>query len=82
MLKKQNLSHTFLKPKDLYTLRVNGLIDLVANTRLGIVHYSNLKQRGDIMELLRLHVIRVHNGTSHFFLTPIPATTDYDVNHL
>jgi hypothetical protein len=29
------------------------------------------------MELLRLHIIRVHNGTRHFFFTAVPATTDY-----
>jgi len=37
-LQIQNLSRVFLKPKDLYTLRANGLIDPVANTRLGIAH--------------------------------------------
>jgi len=38
MLKIQKLSPIFLKLKDLYTLRANGLIGLAANTRMGIVH--------------------------------------------
>jgi len=35
--KMQNLGFMFLKPKDLENMRVNGLISVVANTRLGII---------------------------------------------
>ena len=38
----RNLGRVFLTPKGLENMRVNGLINLVANTRLGI-----LKYRGD-----------------------------------
>jgi len=33
----RNLGHTFLLSKDLDNMRVNGLMILVANTRLGII---------------------------------------------
>jgi hypothetical protein len=33
----------FLKPKDLENTRVNGLISLVANTRLGIILQPHFK---------------------------------------
>jgi len=37
MQKIQILGHMFVMPKDLENMRVNGLICLGANTRLGII---------------------------------------------
>jgi len=39
----RNLGCMFLKPKDLANLRVNGLISLVDNTRLGIAPEHRFK---------------------------------------
>jgi len=39
----KTLGCTFLKPKDLENMRVNGLVSLVANPRSGIITYTQFK---------------------------------------
>ena len=47
---------TFLMTKDLENMRVNGLISLVANTRLGIIHQPHFKRARRCYGCIKIYI--------------------------
>ena len=72
----RTLECVFLKPKDLENMKVNGLISLVANPRIGSIPYTHFKINSEKVKwnYSDLHVIRDHNGNNHSFSTTTSTT--------
>jgi hypothetical protein len=62
-------------PKELENVRVNSLMNVVANTRLGIDSKPHITSKEIQRNNSDLYIIMVCNGTAHFHAAAVAAAT-------